>query len=287
MTSPVKKVAALHDISGFGRSSLTVVIPVLSAMGVYVCPVPTALLSTNTSYPDPYIVDLTEHIEPIVSHWKKLGLKFDGIYSGFLGSPEQCEIVAQIISDFGRENQLVLVDPVLGDEGKLYESMDSSMVVSMRRLIRHADLITPNITEAQLLVGKKYNSDVTIDEIKEDILCLKEEGPKLVVVTGILDKKTSTSFVIAYNSEDDKFWKVSCNYVPAEYPGAGDTFSSVMCGALLQGDSLPIALDRAMNFVYYGIRSTYGYMVDPREGILQERILNTLNMPSPITAEMI
>lgn len=287
MTSPVKKVAALHDISGFGRSSLTVVIPVLSAMGVYVCPVPTALLSTNTSYPDPYIVDLTEHIEPIVSHWKKLGLKFDGIYSGFLGSPKQCEIVAQIISDFGRKNQLVLVDPVLGDEGKLYESMDSSMVVSMRRLIRHADLITPNITEAQLLVGKKCNSDVTIDEIKEDILCLKEEGPKLVVVTGILDKKTSTSFVIAYNSEDDKFWKVSCNYVPAEYPGAGDTFSSVMCGALLQGDSLPIALDRAMNFVYYGIRSTYGYMVDPREGILQERILNTLNMPSPITAEMI
>ena len=124
MISPVKKVAALHDISSFGRSSLTVVIPILSSMGVYVCPIPTALLSTNTSYDSPYIADLTEHISPIIDHWRRLGISFDGIYSGFLGSPLQCEIVEQLIVDFKRDKQVVIVDPVLGDCGRLYESMD-------------------------------------------------------------------------------------------------------------------------------------------------------------------
>ena len=287
MVSPVKKVAALHDISGYGRSSLTVVIPVLSSMGIYVCPVPTAILSTNTSYPDPYIVDMTDNISPILEHWKKLGLEFDGIYSGFLGSARQCDIVKQMICDFRKDNQLIIVDPVLGDDGKLYESMDVSMVESMRNLIGVAKIITPNITEARMLLNKTYKIDISIDEIKEDIMRLTDMGPSIVVITGILDMSTSTSYVIAYNRADNKFWKVSCRYVPAEYPGAGDTFTSVLCGALLQGDSLPIALDRAMYFVSYGIRSTYGYLVDSREGILQERILKTLDMPSPITAEMI
>lgn len=287
MISPVKKVAALHDISSFGRSSLTVVIPILSSMGVYVCPIPTALLSTNTSYDSPYIADLTEHISPIIDHWRRLGISFDGIYSGFLGSPLQCEIVEQLIFDFKRDKQVVIVDPVLGDCGRLYESMDKSMVVSMRQLIRKAGIITPNLTEAQLLLGKEYNEKISIEEIKENLIRLSEFGPKIVVITGVLDSSKSTSYVVAYDKDTQHFWKVGCQYVPAEYPGAGDTFTSVLCGSILQGDSLPIALDMAVHFVYYGVKSTYGYQVDSREGILQERILNTLKMPSPITAELV
>ena len=287
MNSPVKKVAALHDISGFGRSSLTVVIPVLSSMGVYVCPIPTAILSTNTSYPNPYYVDTTDMIEPILLHWKELGLEFDAIYSGFLGSPEQCGIVAGMMDDFKRPNQIVVVDPVLGDNGRLYESVEQNMVDSMRKLICKAGIITPNITEAALLLDEPVQNLYTVETVKDYLRRLSRFGPDIVVITGVLDNGKSHSYVIAYDSVDDKFWKVGCRYVPAEYPGAGDTFTSVMVGALLSGDSLPIALDRAINFVYYGIRSTYGYMVDPREGILQEKILNTLAMPVPITAEEI
>ncbi len=273
----VKRVAAIHDLSGFGRASLTVVMPILSTMGIQVCPLPTAVLSTHSKFPDYHFVDLTEHMPGIIRHWKDLGLKFDAIYSGFLGSHRQIAIVSDFIEYFRHDDLLVVVDPVLGDNGALYGPLAPDMIAEMRALIKTADVITPNLTEAALLLDRPYNPRVTVSEMKDWIGILAQQGPKIVIVTSVpeLEQPRKTS-VIAYNRNDDRFWKVVCEYLPANYPGTGDAFASVVVGSLLQGDSLPIALDRAVQFISLGVRATFGYSYDANEGILLERVLDNL-----------
>ncbi|HDR89788.1 MAG TPA: pyridoxamine kinase [Bacteroidetes bacterium] len=280
MKSPVKRVAAIHDLSGIGHVSLTAVIPILSAMGIQVCPLPTAVLSAHSRYQAFHFVDLTDHVPAFIDHWKRLGISFHAIYSGFLGSHRQIRMVEEMIAAFRHEELLVAVDPVMGDDGKLYGPMKPEMVNEMRQLIGRADLITPNLTEAAFLLGKEPPAQIGIQELKDWIRKLSEMGPGMVVVTSVPDqdsgKRTS---VIAYNRQDKRFWRVSCDYLPADYPGTGDCFASVLVGSLLQGDSLPVALDRAVHFISSGVRTTFGYNYDPNEGIMLERILNTLNMP--------
>lgn len=283
MVHPIKQVAAVHDLSGFGRASLTVVIPVLSAMGVQVCPLPTSILSTNCTFEGYYMNDFTKPMEAILNHWKKMNLKFDAIYTGFLGSPEQVPIVERMIDDFSKQNTLVVVDPVLADEGELYSSYNMDMVKAMRSLYKKARIITPNLTEMFFLLDEPYNPYPGQDQLRDYILQLSQEGPEVVVVSSISERENDEySSVIAYDRCTEKFWKVSCEYIPASYPGTGDVLASVIIGSLLQGDSLPLALDRAIHFISYGIRSTFGYDYDSREGILLEKILPTLSTPIPL-----
>ena len=285
MHNPVKKIAAVHDLSGCGRVSLTVAIPILSAMGIQVCPLPTAVLSSHTQYPGFSFLDLTGQMPLFINHWKQLGLQFDAIYSGYLGSPEQTAIVAGLIDDFAGNGQLVVVDPVLGDNGRLYTSLNDEMIAQMRVLIRKAVVVTPNLTELFMLLNKPYKELVPIDELKEYLIMLAEQGPEIVIVTSVPeDKSAKTTSVVAYDKRSKHFWKVSCLYFPAHYPGTGDTFTSVITGSLMQGDSLPIALDRAVQFILMGIRATFGYEYDNRNGILLERILPTLQAPVQISS---
>lgn len=286
MRKPVPRAAAIHDLSGFGRSSLTIILPVLSTMGVQVCPLPTALLSTHTGGFDNYtFLDLTEQMEPIASHWKQLQVDFDAIYSGFLGSSEQVEIVRGFIDDFRSddEDQLVMVDPVLGDDGELYGPFDMSMVEEMRRLVEKADIITPNITEASFLLDTELQDTISHKQLKKQLLSLSDMGPRMVVMTSVkTDGKPDVSTVVAYDRQDGRFWKVDCDYVPAFYPGTGDLFASVLVGSLLQGDSLPIAIERSVQFVSISIRATFGHRVPHRDGVLFERVLGSL--ASPLTS---
>ena len=280
MQTPVQKVAAIHDLSGFGRASLTVIIPILSRMGIQVCPLPTAVLSTHSKFSDFHFVDLTEHLQPTIDHWKKLDLEFNAIYSGFLGSHKQIDIVMNFIDSFKNENQLVIVDPVLGDDGKLYTTFNDDHVKEMRNLVEKANIITPNLTEAALLLDKEIPEEISDNEIKEWFLELSEKGPQIVIITSVPEYKSQhITSVIAYNKKGERFWKVSCNYLPANYPGTGDAFASVITGSLLQGDSLPIAMDRAVKFTSMGVRATFGYDYDTKNGILLERILDTLVAP--------
>lgn len=284
MSRLIKKVAAIHDLSGFGRASLTTVIPILSTMGIQVCPVPTAILSTHTSNFTGYsFIDLTDYMEEHIAHWKKLNLEFDCIYSGFLGSPRQIKIVSDFVDHFGHKDNLVVVDPVLGDNGHLYGTMGEEMIVEMRKLVSKADIITPNFTEAAFLLGEKYKETTTEEEVKGWLVRISEMGPKIVIITSVPDEKINefekNMSVIAYNREDDVFWKVSCKYIPVSYPGTGDAYTSVLIGSLLQGDSLPVAIDRAMQFVTQCIKASYGFKYPSREGVLLERNLNTLNIP--------
>lgn len=283
----VKRVAAVHDLAGFGRSSLAVVIPILSTMGIQVCSVPTAVLSTHTGDFEGYtFVDLTDSLEGFFEHWKKINLDFDCIYTGFLGSPRQINIIGEFIDDFGKkEETLVVVDPVMGDNGSLYSTMGSEMINQMKKLVRKADIITPNFTEAALLLGKEYDLAIKEKEIKEWLYELSQMGPEKVIITSSPACGASkTTSVVAYNREDQRFWKVSCVYIPAHYPGTGDAFTSVLVGSLLQGDNLPIALDRGVQFITGAIRASYGNSYPNREGVLLERVLGNLNMPFIISS---
>lgn len=285
MRNPVPRVAAIHDMSGFGRTSLTVAIPILSCMGVQVCPMPTAVLSTHTvEFTDYTLCDLTGELGGILDHWERLGLRFDGVYSGFMASPEQMESVARCIETCLAPGGLAVVDPVLGDNGVLDATMTPEMVEKMRWLITRADIITPNITEVAFLLGEPCTPRITPEEVRGRLRRLSDRGPRTVVATSVplvvdgRDPGQNTS-VIAYERDENRFWRVDCSYIPAHYPGTGDAFASVLTGSLVQGDSLSIALDRAVQFVTLGIRATFGQGLPSREGILLERILGSLQTP--------
>lgn len=282
--SKTKEIVAIHDLSGIGRVSLTVVIPILTSMGFHVSPLPTAILSSHTQYPHFSFLDLTDEMRKIIAEWKKLSAGFDTFYSGYLGSPEQVQIVKDFIQEFRKDNNLVVVDPVLGDNGRLYTGFDITIVEEMRRLITVADIITPNLTELFYLLDIPYEKEYTDEKLKQYLLALSDKGPSIVIITSVpVANDPHQTSVYAYNRNGGRFWKVTCPYLPAHYPGVGDTFTSVITGAMMQGDSLPMALDRATQFCYQGIRATFGYEYDSREGILLEKVLHNLHIPIQVS----
>jgi len=313
-----KKIVAVHDLSCIGRVSLNAVIPILTTMGFEVTPLPTALLSCHTQYPEFTFLDLTAEMRKIIANWKVQGFQFNAFYTGYLGSPEQVQVVSELIRDFRRPSDLIVVDPVLGDNGKLYKGMKEEMVGEMRNLIKLADVITPNITEMFLLLGESLdnplltysqgtstnnsshrlgevsqsdggvceNSQLELDkQLKLYLKQLSDKGPTIVIVTSVpvIDNPHLTS-VYAYNRNGNRYWKVTCPFLPAHYPGTGDSFTSVITGSLLQGDSLPLALDRAMQFTLQGIRSTFGYDYSNLEGIMLEKVLSNLHTPIQVSS---
>ena len=283
--NPVPRVVAINDLSGLGRVALMVAIPILSTMGIQVNPLPSALLSASTNFKRFKMLDLTDQMVAFIQHWKQENLVFDSIYTGFLGNERQIEIVIDFINHYRSDDQLVVIDPVLGDGGKAYSTMTKGMIEGMKELISHADLITPNVTETCLLLDEEYKTNFTLEIIKDFAFRLSEKGPDTVIITGInnIDRSDTTS-VIAYTKKDKHFWKVSCAYIPEEYPGTGDIFTSVITGSLLQGDTLPIALDRAVNFTSMAVRTTYGRDYDVNEGVMLEKVLDTLKAPVTVSA---
>ncbi|MDR2349933.1 MAG: pyridoxamine kinase [Deltaproteobacteria bacterium] len=279
MKNPLPRVAAIHDLSGFGRCSLTVVIPILSTMGFEVCPLPTAILSTHTAIPGFKLFDLTDQLPGFIDHWKSIGLKFDAIYSGFLGSVKQVDIVTDFIDAFKTPDTLVVVDPVMADFGKLYVSMPPEMVGEMKKLSRKAQVVTPNITEAAFMLGRDVPEALEEEEVKDWLKALSDLGPAMPVITSLpLKSSPEISTVAAHNAEDGRYWLTGRPLVPTQYHGTGDIFSSVLTGSLLQGDSLPSAMDKASQFVAAAIRGTFGYSGLPHHEILLERILPILNV---------
>ena len=267
MTAP-KRVAAIHDISGLGRCSLTVIIPVLSAMGVQVCPVPTAVLSAHIGYGEFVMRDLTDYIGSALDHYKRMGVKFDCVYSGFLASSEQIDHCLDFFASF--PEALKVVDPVMGDNGKNYKTYTPELCARMSELVAVADIITPNLTEAAILLGEKFpEGAVSASTMKSWLVRLSQLGPKTVVITSVplLSGGIAT---VGYDSERGSFWKITGEYVPISYSGSGDMFASVLVGGILGGDSLPIAMNRATTFTTSTIKTTYGYGTHWTDGIMFE-----------------
>ncbi|HEX3025908.1 MAG TPA: pyridoxamine kinase [Clostridia bacterium] len=243
----VSRVAAINDISGFGRCSLTVAIPILSAMGIQCCPLPTAVLSQHTGFEHFYFNDLTPQMSAYIESWKLQGLRFDTVYSGFLGSEEQIRLVDGFITA-QKENALIFVDPVMGDGGKVYPTYTSQMCDGMRELVHKANIITPNITEACLLTGTPYPGEAPgIAAAKEMAVKLAELGPAYSVITGICRGNQITS--LAYDGNEKNFFTCSVERTDVPYLGTGDIFASVLCGCMTKGQSLRSALQNACDFV--------------------------------------
>ncbi len=274
MYSRTAKVAAIHDLSGVGRCSLSVILPTLSAQGIQVCPVPTAILSAHTGgFGEVVLRDLTDYISPALEHYKRLNYEFDCVYSGFLASTEQIDHCLEFFEYY--KAALKVVDPVMADNGKPYKTCTHELCSRMGELAAIADIITPNITEAAILLRENpVQPDTAMQKIKSYLVRLSELGPKIVVITSVFSD--GKAYNVGYDREHSKFWRIPYNMINARYPGTGDVFASVLTGSLLRGDSLPIAMNRATAFLERAIKTTYSYSTDTREGIMLESCLDFL-----------
>lgn len=274
-----KRVLAIHDLCSFGRCSLTAAIPVISAMGSQVCPFPTALFSNNFTYGDFTFSDFSSKMTSFMDKWEKLGFSYDCIYSGFLADVNQIEIVKEAVARFANRNQkstLVVVDPAMGDDGKLYPTLNADFVVNMRSLVQQADLITPNYTEACLLLDLAYETSIPDNDALET-LCRKLATRKnqKVVITSVPAADNQIK-VACFDASNEQFAEHSTERIPFATCGTGDLFTSVLTGAMLQGKSLSDAVLAAMRFVSLAIQYTYDSGSDYREGVQVEPCLKHL-----------
>lgn len=281
----MKKILAIHDLSCFGRCALTVVMPIISAMGLQTVPLPTALLSTHTGgFDNLHFRDLTDDMEATLRHFERLGLAFDAIYSGFLGSARQIGIVSEII-DYNRRaagrDIPVVVDPVMGDDGRLYSTYTDELVAGMGRLCERANVITPNLTEACFLTGRPQLGELeNEDEVREVAGSLCRElyrlfGTPRIVITGIFtpDRVTNACF------EPDGVGEVglvSAKRLSRSFPGTGEVFASVLCGMLTHGTPLIDALRVAEEFTFRVIEVSQSSPEPSRNGVLLESELSAL-----------
>lgn len=269
-----KKIACINDISGVGKCSLTVALPIISALKCQCCPLPTSVLSSQTGYPKFSFVDLTDQIPEYISVWKELGQNFDVIYSGFLGSTKQIKIVESFINN--NPNSFVIVDPVLGDNGILFPIFDNDDVYEMKKLISMADLITPNITEANLLLGRKID-DFSYDDSELIKLCkeLSILGPKYIIITGYVENDTINN--ICYDSSNGNFLKIGSEFNEVSFSGTGDIFTSIVTALIARNFKLDESVKIATDFIYESVKYTSSMNnYDRNDGILFEYFLNKL-----------
>lgn len=263
-----KRVVAIHDISCVGKCSLTVALPVLSAAGVEVSVLPTALLSTHTGGFDGYTyLDLTDEIPKIVAHWKSLGLKVDAFYTGFLGSEAQADMVCGIIDALADRDTLIFTDPVMGDNGRLYSSFLPTFPEKMKTLCRRSQILTPNLTEACLLTNTEYLPDGYDRKYIEEILRkLAPFGAETVIVTGVSLEKGTLGAAYSDTKTGESGFSFSEN-VNGMFHGAGDVFSSALLGALLNKKDIKTAVDIALDLTVGSIKRTYTAQTDTRFGL--------------------
>ena len=278
MSTP--RVAAIHDMSGFGRCSLTVAIPILSAMGIQCCPLPTAFLSTHTGGFEGFtFLDMTDELPKVAAHWKALGLDFQAVYSGFLGSERQITMVEDFLREFRGADTVAVIDPVMGDHGEVYQTYTPAMCAGMARLAELADVITPNLTEAALLLGVPYG-ELPAGEAgcREIVERLSMDGRRSVVLTGASAAPELTG-AMCFDAKTGRTEAVQTRRVPQEFHGTGDVFASVLTGALVQGAPLPAAARQAVDFVRACAERTAKAGIPMREGVEFEPLLGLLAQP--------
>ena len=272
---PTPRVAAVHDLSCFGRCSLTIVMPTLSAMGLQCCPVPTAILSTHTGgFTGNTFLDLSDEMTAITAHWQSLKLGFDGIYTGFLGSRRQIGLTESFIRTFRRDNTVVVVDPVMGDNGKPYRTYTTEMCQGVKELSRLADVVVPNRTEAAILLERNYD-EVTLER-EEDCRRWAEElslkGRRSVVLTGVTLEPGRIG-AVCFDRAAGRTEMVAAPRVEGSFHGTGDLFASVLTGALVRGMDLSAAASLAADFTARCAERTAAQNYPTREGVDFEPLL--------------
>ena len=250
----MKRIMTIQDISCVGKCSLTVALPIISAAGVECGVLPTAVLSTHTMFSKYTFCDLTGEIKPIADTYKELGINFDAIYTGYLGSFEQLRLVDEFFTDFGKD-AIKLVDPVMADNGVLYKGFTPEFVKSMAKLVSHADIVIPNLTEASFMLGIEYRENYDEEHIRYVLRALADLGCPKVALTGIGFKDDEIG-VYMYDKTTDTYFKYFNERLPVSYHGTGDIFASATLGAFMRGMSLEDALCLAVDFTLTCMKKT-------------------------------
>ena len=272
MSTP--RIAAIHDLSCFGRCSLTIALPVLSAMGCQCCPLPTALLSAHTGFPGNTFLDLTAEMGRIADHWTAMDLQFDAIYSGFLGSADQVDTVARFFDTFKKSDTAVIVDPVMGDHGTAYRTCTPELCRGMRVLAENADVITPNLTEAALLLDHPYE-EIQRTDAYEVVRRLSLGGRRSVVLTGYSSEPGQTG-TLCFDRDSGESKAVQTPREPQDFSGTGDLFASVLAGGVARGVPLFQAAQAAADFVRDCIARTLAEGLTEQDGVDFEPLLGQL-----------
>ncbi len=272
MSTP--RIAAIHDLSCFGRCSLTIALPVLSAMGCQCCPVPTALLSAHTGFPGNTFLDLTAEMGRIAEHWAAMDLQFDAIYSGFLGSADQVDTVARFFDTFKKSDTAVIVDPVMGDHGTAYRTCTPELCRGMRVLAENSDVITPNLTEAALLLDRPYE-EIRQSDAYEVVRRLSLGGRRSVVLTGYSSESGQTG-ALCFDRDSGESKAVQTPREPQDFSGTGDLFASVLAGGVARGVPLFQAAQAAADFVRDCIARTLAEGLTEQDGVDFEPLLGQL-----------
>lgn len=265
---PMKKCAVFNDLSGFGKCSLCAAVPILSVMGTEVHPVPTAVLTRQSCYDKYSMIELTDFLPSFLSDWQ--GEKFDAIITGYIADNIQCNVIEEFIERYRGDNTLLIVDPVMADDGALYDGFDEERCRGVFELVKKADIITPNLTELSLICSRPYTEN--FDEISDMAFELAKNGPQYVVVTGIKSGDKCKTAVFDRSREAECF---SSKLFPGSFSGTGDLFVSVLAGAVLKGMTVQQGAKLAVEFIGKAIEST-DLSENPMDGIAFEKHLGEL-----------
>lgn len=268
------KIAVINDMTGFGRCSIAVEMPIISHFGIQCCPVPTSIFSNHSGYSSFFFQDYTDFMEPYVAEWKKLELKFDGILTGFYGSARQINLVENFIDEFSRKDTVVIVDPIMGDEGTTYSTYTAQMCEKMKELTKKADIITPNLTELCILSGVEYREDLSFE--KMEMLCrslsdtLKKDAK--MVVTGI----KRGMYLCNYVFENDKGTIIRKKSAGDTRCGTGDVFASIIAADAVRGVEFTKSVKKAADFICECIKESDQYGIPKTDGVCFEKVLHRL-----------
>ena len=271
-----KNILLINDLPGYGKVALSAMLPILSKMGYSLYNLPTALVSNTLDYGKFEILDTTSYMENTIKVWNELGFQFDCISTGFILSSKQVDIITSYIKSQNNPNLLVVVDPIMGDDGKLYNGITQETVAHMKELSSYADILIPNYTEAAFIADLFTDkSSLTKSEINALIDKLVSQGSKSVVITSIIDKDSNNHFVCGYDDKSKTYFYLPYDYIPVRFPGTGDIFSAVMVGELLKGTSLELSVKKAMDIVAILIEKNKDSQ-DKFKGIFIEKDLDSI-----------
>lgn len=268
-----KKIALINDFTGFGRCSIAVAWPIISMLRVQCCPVPTSILSNHTGFESFFFDDYTDKMEAYIAEWQKLGLIFDGICIGFIGSMAQIKIVEQFFEQFKRDNNLIIVDPVMGDYGQAYSTYTKEMCEEMKKLVPYADILTPNVTEACLLTDTPYKDKFRLSEYQMMAEELAAKGPNKVVITGIAQGEFIANYCFVAG-EKPKI--VRSHRVGIQRSGTGDIFTSIVAADAVNGVDFYHSVKKASRFVKKCIQKSLELDIPTTDGVCFEEVLHTL-----------
>ena len=271
-----KKIALINDFTGFGRCSIAVELPIISTLKLQCCPLPTSIFSNHTGFDSYFFDDYTDRMERYVEEWKKLDLSFNGICSGFLGSARQISIVKDFIKEFKTDDTIVVVDPVMGDYGKIDSTYTVEMCGLMKELVAGADIITPNITESCILTDTPYSDMLYEKDIVELAEKLSMMGPEKVVITGIVQGTFISNYCYERKKEGKKGYFVKALKIGAQRSGTGDIFTSIIAADAVNGVDFHKSVKKASSFIKKCIMKSIELDIPLTDGVCFEELLYSL-----------